>query len=82
MKNFQLLDLAGAESFVENTRGASWDGWTIRIWKENPGAWMKVAGSYNPEMPAGRKWGVETRITVNSDGQWKVPVESRRTPRS
>ena len=87
------LNYDEAHKFVDETLGARWDGFDIVVWRENPAGWMKPVkrfrngglerGAFNAKMPAGRRWGVETRYVPDSRGTWKVKVrEPRRTPRA
>lgn len=88
-----ILNYDEAHKFVDETLGARWDGFDIVVWRENPAGWMKPVkrfrnggferGAFNAKMPAGRRWGVETRYVPDSKGTWKVKVrEPRRTPRA
>lgn len=56
-----------AHQFVANTRNARWDGWDIILWKKNPGAFMKPKGTCRSGV-----WGIESRISVDTDGLWRV----------
>lgn len=90
---FVVLNYEEAHKFVEQTRGARWDGYDIVIWKEDPSGFMTkvrrmksgnvTTGEFRRRMPEGRGWGIAERVPVSSNGTWKVKVnEPRRTTRA
>lgn len=74
LKDVTLHSIAAAERFVERSRLASWDGWTIVVHVPNPRAYMHPRGVYDR---ATEKWGFKYSYPVDSNGKWTVKVFDR-----
>lgn len=54
----------------------SWDGWTLVFWKPNTNGFNDRNGAFK-----NGKWGVQARVSVDSDGNWRVPIKYASTRR-
>jgi len=68
------LDYKSAHRFVKDQRRAGnavrWEGWDMVFWKPTRHGFTNVNGAFDRDKG---RWGVESRVAVNSDGIWKVP---------
>jgi hypothetical protein len=71
----RILNLASAEVFVSNTKNVRWEGWDILTFIPKPYAYMSKNGVYDRD--SGR-WGIETRVSPDSKGNYKVLVSKYR----
>lgn len=71
------LSVGAAHAFVSRNRNARWEGYDIVQWHENPRAFTASNGKFRRDMPSGRGWGFETRTPVDSDGKWRIRVNTR-----
>lgn len=77
------LDYKGAHKFVRSQRqlgnNVRWDGWDVVFWKPTRHGFntsSRTNGVVNTVGSFDRKkgrWGVETRISVDSNGMWRIP---------
>lgn len=63
------LDYDGIHRFVEGYANASWDGWTVEIFKPTPAGFSHKRGAFR-----NGTWGLVTRISPDSQGKWKLRV--------
>lgn len=74
MPNNNVLDFNSVDSFVEKQKrrgiDVSWEGWDLVFWRENPDGFLNKNGVFNKKTG---KWGIASRVTVNSSGNWRVP---------
>lgn len=70
-----VLDHSAAHKFVREQRRAGndvrWEGWTMIFWKPTHYGYSSVNGAFR-----NRRWGVESRISVDDNGLWKVPARN------
>lgn len=84
------LDYKTAHRFVREQRrlgnNVRWDGWDMVFWKPTRHGFntpsktngvVNTIGSYNKEM---ERWGVETRIAIDTNGMWRVPNKNVKQP--
>jgi hypothetical protein len=73
------LDYKSAHRFVREQRSIGnnvrWDGWDMVFWKPTRYGFSSVDGAFY----RGR-WGIESRIPVDSNGVWKVPARNVKQP--
>lgn len=66
------LDFKAAHKFVRDQRRAGsdvrWDNYDIVFWKPTHHGFTNKKGAFR-----NGRWGMEARVTVDSDGTWKVP---------
>ncbi|UMO76378.1 hypothetical protein SEA_TOMAS_234 [Streptomyces phage Tomas] len=74
-----VLDYNSAETFVTEqnklNNDVRWEGWTLvffRKSRDNRG-WNKREGAFRKD-----NWGFESRVTVGTDGKWRVPSRNVR----
>lgn len=76
------LDYKAAHRFVREQRkignAVRWEGWDMVFWKPTRHGFTSTNGTFDKK--SGR-WGVESRIPVNSDGVWMVPKKNVKTTR-
>lgn len=74
------LDYKSAHRFVREQRSLGnsvrWDGWDMVFWKPTRHGFTSVNGSFYKD-----RWGVESRISVDSNGVWKVPNKNVKSTR-
>lgn len=63
------IDETQANELTRN-RNIRWEGWDLLIWSPNPHAEMQVRGAFNDG-----RWGIMNRVTVGTDGKWRVPAK-------
>lgn len=63
------LDYDAAHRFVEGYPNASWDGWTIELFKPTASGYTHKRGARRDGV-----WGILTRIAPDSQGKWKLRV--------
>lgn len=73
-KSRLLMTLDEAESFVDRTPNARWNGWTIELWRPSSNKYvdMQKNASFNPDHPGQNKWGTMRRISPNAKGLYIV----------
>jgi hypothetical protein len=71
-----LVNHSEADTFVQQQRtkgiDVSWDGWTMVFWKYNANGFNDKNGAYKRDRLA---WGVQARVEVDTDGNYKIPVK-------
>jgi len=65
----------GVEVFIKKARFVTpfWDNYDLIIWKKNNNGFTSVSGMFKKDA-----WGTAERISVDSDGIWKLPVKHVR----
>jgi hypothetical protein len=63
------LNIDAAERFVAGYPSASWDGWTLELFKVNPRGWSRRDGAYR-----NGEWGILTRVAPDAQGVYKFRV--------
>jgi len=65
----------GVEVFIKKARFVTpfWDNYDLIIWKKNNNGFTNVSGMFKKGA-----WGTAERISVDSDGIWKLPVKHVR----
>ncbi len=75
------LDYKSAHRFVREQRALGnsvrWDGWDMVFWKPTRHGFTSVNGSYDRDK---ERWGVESRIAVDTNGMWRVPNKNVKQP--
>ena len=66
-----VLDAVSSETFVSNTKNATWKGWTIEIFSPHPAAKFNRNGVYR-----NGSWGYMQTVPVDSDGLWRVKTKN------
>lgn len=69
-----VMTLEEAETWAERTKGVSWQGWTLLIWKptRNRTVFMDKRAAFNPDFHGDHKWGILRRVEPNSQGLYVV----------
>lgn len=74
------LDYKAAHHFVRQQRSLGnsvrWEGWDMVFWKPTRHGFTSVNGAF-----VNGRWGVESRVSVTSEGVWKVPQKSVKSSR-
>jgi len=65
----------GVEVFIKKARFVTpfWDNYDLIIWQKNNNGFTSVNGMFKKDA-----WGTAERISVDSDGIWKLPVKHVR----
>jgi len=65
----------GVEVFIKKARFVTpfWDNYDLIIWKKNNNGFTSANGMFKKDA-----WGTAERISVDSDGIWKLPVKHVR----
>ncbi len=76
-----VLNFDSVDGFVREQRkqgsDVRWDGWDLVFWKPSHYGFSNKNGAFRRGVNGKRgRWGVETRVTVNGDGLWKVPSKN------
>lgn len=61
------LDYNAAHAYVENSKTAFWDSWDIVLFTPTKAGATSPRGMYR-----NGTWGMATRISPNSQGQWLI----------
>lgn len=61
----QLLDYEAAHAYVEKSKTAFWDGWTLVLFTPTNVGATNARGIYRDG-----RWGVATRISPDGEGKW------------
>jgi hypothetical protein len=76
------LDYTSAHKFVKEQRrignNVRWDGWDMVFWKPTRHGFTNVNGSFDKKK---ERWGVESRIVVDTNGMWRVPNKNVKSSR-
>lgn len=68
--NFVSVGYDQIDSVVDKSYNLFWNGWTIIEWRRDPEGFFSKNGIFKDG-----KWGViKRKISLDSDGTWKVPV--------
>ena len=66
------LTLKGVEVFIDRLQAtkeeAFWNNYDLVIWKKDNGGYSDIKGVYRNDA-----WGKAEKISVNSEGIWKLP---------
>jgi hypothetical protein len=66
------LTLKGVEVFIDRLQAtkeeAFWNNYDLVIWKKDNGGYSDIKGIYR-----NNAWGKAEKISVNSEGIWKLP---------
>lgn len=66
------LTLKGVEVFIDRLQAtkeeAFWNNYDLVIWKKDNGGYSDIKGIYRNDA-----WGKAEKISVNSEGIWKLP---------
>lgn len=66
------LTLKGVEVFIDKsktkTQESFWDNYDLLIWKKDLGGFTNIKGMFRKNT-----WGTVEKISVNSEGIWKLP---------
>lgn len=84
------LEYKAAHRFVREQRSLGnnvrWDGWDMVFWQPTRHGFttapkntnsVSTVGAYNRKL---ERWGVESRIVVDSNGVWRVPNKNVKQP--
>ena len=63
------LDLDAAERFVAGYPNASWNGWTLELFKPTPAGFTSKRGAFRYGT-----WGILTRVTPDAEGRYRFRV--------
>lgn len=63
------LDIDAVHRFVEGYDNARWEGWDVLLFKPTPAGASHRKGAF-----VNGKWGIQTRISPNSEGKWLLRV--------
>ncbi len=65
----KVLDYKAAHKFVDNSKAAFWEGWTLICFKPQRNAWLRKDGLFRNGV-----WGIGLKVSPNSNGEWVVPM--------
>lgn len=63
------LDFDAVHRFVEGYPNASWNGWTLELFKPDARAFTKRNGAFR-----NGSWGFLTRVNADDQGKWNFRV--------
>lgn len=63
------LDYAAVHRFVEGYPNASWNGWTLEIFKPTPAGYTNKRGVFR-----NGQWGLLTTVSPDDKGTWTFRV--------
>ena len=75
----RILNAASAEEFVSNNDNVHWDGWDIITHVPNEKAYFTDKGRFDR---ISSRWGLEYRVSPDSQGNWKVRIGNTRRSRA